>query len=225
MVSVELRRDHVGYALYIDDLRVTGRKLTVSNWIVATWRLERSDLADALTEKPASHPKLAGHSSHTWVRDGVLCDRCCIEACSYRATCPCPCTCNPLAQTGGGHAGDCPCFEPECTCYELTGGHQPGCAFNRKGGGAYVTNQAAADNYADDMRRLCRVAIEAIRLASYSPGPCSECAIFGLVPLREALTNAFGPGYQGLPHAADVDPPGLNYFTAAMALARKADTK
>lgn len=22
--------------------------------------------------------------------------------------------------------------EPECTCYELTGGHQPGCYFNRK---------------------------------------------------------------------------------------------
>jgi hypothetical protein len=24
--------------------------------------------------------------------------------------------------------------QPECTCYELTGGHQPGCAFNRSRG-------------------------------------------------------------------------------------------
>jgi len=31
------------------------------------------------------------------------------------------CTC-----TGG------PQFEPECTCYEVTGGHQPGCYFNRR---------------------------------------------------------------------------------------------
>lgn len=23
-------------------------------------------------------------------------------------------------------------YEPECTCYELTGGHMPGCYFNRK---------------------------------------------------------------------------------------------
>ena len=36
-------------------------------------------------------------------------------------------------------AGACDCtggpqIEPECTCYELTGGHQPGCYFNRPGG-------------------------------------------------------------------------------------------
>lgn len=42
------------------------------------------------------------------------------------------CNCDPLAQTGGGHAYSCPAFEPECACYELTGGHQPGCYFNRK---------------------------------------------------------------------------------------------
>lgn len=41
------------------------------------------------------------------------------------------CNCDPLAQTGGGHAYTCPAFEPECTCYEVTGGHQPGCYFNR----------------------------------------------------------------------------------------------
>lgn len=41
-----------------------------------------------------------------------------------------PCTCNPLENTGGGHSGDCPAFEPECTCYESWAGHQPGCYFN-----------------------------------------------------------------------------------------------
>lgn len=40
------------------------------------------------------------------------------------------CNCDPLAQTGGGHRGDCPAFQPECTCYEMTGGHQPGCYFH-----------------------------------------------------------------------------------------------
>lgn len=40
------------------------------------------------------------------------------------------CNCDPLAQTGGGHAYTCPEFEPECTCYELTGGHQPMCPFD-----------------------------------------------------------------------------------------------
>jgi hypothetical protein len=41
------------------------------------------------------------------------------------------CNCNPVDNTGGGHSGTCPEFEPECACYELTGGHQPGCYFNR----------------------------------------------------------------------------------------------
>lgn len=39
------------------------------------------------------------------------------------------CNCDPFEQTGGGHAGDCPCFEPECTCYEHHGGHMPGCPY------------------------------------------------------------------------------------------------
>jgi hypothetical protein len=39
------------------------------------------------------------------------------------------CNCDPLAQTGGGHHGTCPAYEPECTCYELTGGHQSMCPF------------------------------------------------------------------------------------------------
>jgi hypothetical protein len=45
---------------------------------------------------------------------------------------PSRCNCNPADNTGGGHSGTCPEFEPECTCYELTGGHQPGCYFNRR---------------------------------------------------------------------------------------------
>lgn len=46
---------------------------------------------------------------------------------------PCPscgCNCDPRQQTGGGHRVDCPAAEAECTCYEVTGGHMPGCAFN-----------------------------------------------------------------------------------------------
>jgi len=39
------------------------------------------------------------------------------------------CNCNPFEQTGGGHRGDCPAFDPECTCYEVTGGHQSMCPF------------------------------------------------------------------------------------------------
>ncbi len=39
------------------------------------------------------------------------------------------CNCDPLAQTGGGHATSCPEFEVECTCYEMTGGHQPMCPY------------------------------------------------------------------------------------------------
>jgi hypothetical protein len=42
------------------------------------------------------------------------------------------CNCDPFEQTGGVHRHDCPCAEAECTCYEVTGGHQPGCAFNRR---------------------------------------------------------------------------------------------
>jgi hypothetical protein len=41
----------------------------------------------------------------------ICCKRCC-------GACDC---------TGG------PQTEPECTCYEMTGGHQPGCYFNRTG--------------------------------------------------------------------------------------------
>lgn len=51
------------------------------------------------------------------------------------------CNCDPLAQTGGGHAYTCPEFEPECTCYELIGGHQQGCAFY---GGAAKTQECIA---------------------------------------------------------------------------------
>lgn len=40
------------------------------------------------------------------------------------------CDCDPLSRTGGVHDKSCPAFALECTCYELTGGHQPGCAFN-----------------------------------------------------------------------------------------------
>ncbi len=37
------------------------------------------------------------------------------------------CRCNPADRTGGGHDPRCPEFEPECTCYEMIGGHQPMC--------------------------------------------------------------------------------------------------
>ena len=50
--------------------------------------------------------------------DGPFCPRCAPEL-----ICP-----DCLSATGGicrAHQ------EPECTCYEITGGHQPGCAFNR----------------------------------------------------------------------------------------------
>lgn len=39
------------------------------------------------------------------------------------------CNCKPSERTGNTHAGTCPCFETECTCYEVIGGHQMGCAF------------------------------------------------------------------------------------------------
>jgi hypothetical protein len=39
------------------------------------------------------------------------------------------CNCDPAQQTGGGHRGDCPAFQTECSCYESATGHQMGCAF------------------------------------------------------------------------------------------------
>lgn len=46
--------------------------------------------------------------------------------------------CEPICEDClNATGGRCPAHaEPECTCYELTGGHQPGCAFNhqRQGG-------------------------------------------------------------------------------------------
>lgn len=42
----------------------------------------------------------------------------------------CGCT-QPDEVTGGWRCSKCKWSEPECTCYELTGGHQPGCHFNR----------------------------------------------------------------------------------------------
>lgn len=41
----------------------------------------------------------------------------------------CGCNCDPRETTGGGHRGDCPAYEPECTCYEMIGGHQPMCPY------------------------------------------------------------------------------------------------
>lgn len=37
------------------------------------------------------------------------------------------CDCDPMNRTGGEHSWTCPEYEPECTCYEIIGGHQPGC--------------------------------------------------------------------------------------------------
>lgn len=66
-------------------------------------------------------PEALGMSrSHTW--NGDHCDKCGTEY-------TCPCTCDPLNQTGGVHRHDCPCAEAECTCYEMTGGHMPGCPY------------------------------------------------------------------------------------------------
>lgn len=50
------------------------------------------------------------------------------------------CNCNPLENTGGGHRGDCPAYEVECTCYEMTGGHQPMCPY-----GAMLNKKKAAE--------------------------------------------------------------------------------
>lgn len=36
----------------------------------------------------------------------------------------------PEEVTGGWRCAACRYQPPECTCYEMTGGHQPGCAFN-----------------------------------------------------------------------------------------------
>jgi len=41
----------------------------------------------------------------------------------------CGCT-EPEEVTGGWRCSKCHWWPPECTCYEVTGGHQPGCAFN-----------------------------------------------------------------------------------------------
>lgn len=37
------------------------------------------------------------------------------------------CVCDPDSNTGGVHDSYCPEFEVECTCYEMLGGHMPGC--------------------------------------------------------------------------------------------------
>lgn len=40
-----------------------------------------------------------------------------------------PCDCHPEERTGGDHKATCPQWMgPECTCYEIIGGHQQGCA-------------------------------------------------------------------------------------------------
>lgn len=58
---------------------------------------------------------LASTPTGTRAIAGAACVRCLVcKSCA--AACDC---------TGG------PSVETECTCYELTGGHQPGCAFNR----------------------------------------------------------------------------------------------
>lgn len=36
----------------------------------------------------------------------------------------------PEEITGGWRCAACRYQPPECTCYEMTGGHMPGCAFN-----------------------------------------------------------------------------------------------
>lgn len=47
-----------------------------------------------------------------------------------REPCPsCGCNCDPRDNTGGGHRGDCPAYEPDCTCYESWAGHQPMCPY------------------------------------------------------------------------------------------------
>lgn len=54
------------------------------------------------------------------------------------------CGCNePEEVTGGWRCARCRYQPPECTCYEVTGGHQVGCAFNsRKLAGWQMTNCA-----------------------------------------------------------------------------------
>lgn len=42
----------------------------------------------------------------------------------------CGCT-EPEEVTGGWRCSRCRYQSPECTCYEMTGGHMSGCAFNR----------------------------------------------------------------------------------------------
>ena len=45
----------------------------------------------------------------------------------------CPkCGANEIEEVSGAYkCAACGYQEPECTCYEVTGGHMPGCAFNR----------------------------------------------------------------------------------------------
>jgi hypothetical protein len=45
---------------------------------------------------------------------------------------PSECNCHPEERTGGDHDPSCPEWQPECTCYELVGGHQPGCYFHAR---------------------------------------------------------------------------------------------
>jgi hypothetical protein len=42
------------------------------------------------------------------------------------------CNCHPEERTGGVHDPNCPEWQPECTCYEVIGGHQPGCYFHAR---------------------------------------------------------------------------------------------
>jgi hypothetical protein len=50
--------------------------------------------------------------------DGYVCDRC-------EGT-------EPEEVTGGWRCARCQYQPAECTCYEVIGGHQPGCAFARR---------------------------------------------------------------------------------------------
>jgi hypothetical protein len=61
---------------------------------------------------------------------GGLCDWGCAGYDQEPSACDLwPGECRACADATGGQCAK--HFEPECTCYELTGGHQPGCYFNR----------------------------------------------------------------------------------------------
>ena len=51
-VLVEVYRDQVGFALYIGETRVTGRKLSPLNWKAAEWRIDPADIVAALADLP-----------------------------------------------------------------------------------------------------------------------------------------------------------------------------